>query len=62
MSPAELTLAITAAANAIAQTTKDDSQLALLSSAFGQLSAALAVIATQRSINSGNTQDGEVVL
>lgn len=62
MSPAELTLAITAAANAIAETAKDDIQLELIAAALGQLSAALAVIAAQRSINSGNTQSEDIVI
>ena len=62
MSPAELALAITAAANAIAETTEDDIQLELISAALGQLSAALAVIAAQRSINSGNTQSEDIVI
>ncbi|MGN1089122.1 MAG: hypothetical protein ACI4Q6_01870 [Huintestinicola sp.] len=62
MSPAELTLAITAAANAIAETTEDDIQLELISAALGQLSAALAVIAAQRSINSGNNKSEDIVI
>lgn len=45
----ELTLAITALANAIAEDITDDGQLALLSAVLGQLSATLATISAQRS-------------
>lgn len=60
MTPLELTLAVTAAANAIAEDITDDRQLALISSAFGQLSATLAVILEQRALV--DPQDSSPVL
>ena len=60
MTPLELTLAVTAAANAIAEDITDDRQLALISAAFGQLSATLAVILEQRA--PANPQDSSPVI
>lgn len=64
MTPAELSLAVTAVANAIAADITDDGQLAVLSSVFGQISAVLAVIASQRAVNpvSGESRDNPVIL
>lgn len=64
MTPAELSLAVTAVANAIAADITDDGQLAVLSSVFGQISAVLAVIASQRAVNpvNGESRDNPVIL
>ncbi len=51
MSPAELTFAITAAANAIAEEITDVEQLELLSAALGQLSSTLSAIVMLREIS-----------
>ena len=48
MNPSELTAAITAAANAMAQTAEDEA-LNVLSAVFSQLGDTLATIAAQRS-------------
>lgn len=58
MSDIEITLAVTAAANAIAKEVSDDGELAVLSAVFGQLSATLATIAASRSSgSSGKSPD-----
>lgn len=59
MTPLELSIAVTSLANAIAAEINDIDQLALLSAIFGQLSATLATIETQRIMTEKNRPSEE---
>ncbi len=60
MSTLELTVAITAVANAIASEIPNDGELAVLSAVIGQLSSTLATIAASRSSNSNTPGDAYI--
>ncbi len=60
MSTLELTIAITAVANAIASEIPNDGELAVLSAVIGQLSSTLATIAASRSSNSSTPGDAYI--